>query len=220
MAQPAAKPKRIKTKEEIAKAKKGNIPEFEFYTSDGTAVVLEMLNRGGRVLVTGDTHEAFVELCHQREQKLAAAGADKFEIVRLTALLEAVDDVPADEGEEGADARLYETAADKRARIFNDDQDGVLKEIGKLVSCAALGVRDHVRLTSARIERDYYYEALRMIVATDDDALAGIVMADGEPIPDEYRDEIAEPWDSDAWRGQNYEDVRQFVDSFRSRVGL
>lgn len=220
MAQPAAKAKRIKTKEEIAKAKKGNIPEFEFYTSDGTAVVLEMLNRGGRVLVTGDTHEAFVELCHRREQKLADVGADKFEITRLTALLEAVDDVPADEGEEGAEARLYETAADKRARIFNDDQDGVLKEIGKLVSCAALGVRDHVRLTSARIERDYYYEALRMIVATDDDALAGVVMADGEPLPVEYRDEIAEPWDGEAWRSQNYEDVRQFVDSFRGRVGL
>lgn len=220
MAQPTPKAKRVRTKEEIAKAAKGNIPEFEFFTTDGTVVVLEMLNRSGRILIAGSTHEQFVELCEKREQRLIDVSADKFEIVRLMSLLQAADDAPSADGEEEGEARLYTTAEEKRRRIFDEDQEGALKEIARLVSCAALGVRDHAKLVSARIDRDFYYEALRMIVATDDAALDAIVMPDGEPLPDEYRDEIAQSWDSDAWRSQNFEDVKAFVDYFRNRVGL
>lgn len=215
MAVPAPKAKRIKTKEEIAKIAKGNIPEFEFFTEDGSAVVLYLHNRNGRVYIPGSLHEAFFDVCSEHGETLKAAKLDSLNVPLLLSIEQAADDVPLAsdpepvEGEE-VEAVLYKTAEEKRNEIFVNNQAAVLEEIQRLASISMLGgLEPYAKLQSSRIDRDFYYKALRVILDVDD-----------PDIPEQYHEEIRADWNSDSYMSQNFEEVKTIVELFRTRVGF
>lgn len=222
MAQPAAKPKRVKTKEELAKIAKGNIPEFDFFTEDGNAVTLYLHNRNGRVFIPGPLHEEFFDACQAHTEALKGAGVDSLDLPLLIELEAMTDDQPKadDQVAEDEEPTLYMTAAEKRLQLFAARQPEIMAEIQRLSAITTIGFRSYAKLQSSKIDREFYYKALRIILAVDDDALDEITMPNGEPIPEEYRAEIQSDWDSKYYQDQNFEEVKTIVETFRGRVGF
>lgn len=213
MAIPAPKPKRVKSKDEIAKAAKGNIPEFDFFTEDGSAVVLYLHNRNGRVFIPGTLHEHFFDICTEHGETLKGLCLDTLGVPLLLSLEQMKDDVPrSDDPEpvEGAEPALYETAEEKRNKVFTENQPAILDELQRLALISTLGgLKPYAALQSSRIDRDFYYKALRAILDVDD-----------PDIPEEYRAEVKAEWDSPSYTNQNFEEVKTIVELFRGRVGF
>lgn len=221
MAVPTPKPKRIKSKEDILKAAKGNIPEFDFFTSDGTVVVLYVSNRNGRVWIPGPLHEAFFELCQEHTAALKDAAYDDMKVPQLAELAEIVDDVPrstdpaqeadaSDDDPESIDpAPLYKTAAEKQIEFFTEHRAEIIEQVNRLSGVAMVGFMNHRKQVAAPINRDFYYKAFHLILDTDD-----------PDIPEEYREEIKSDYTSKVYQDQDLEEVKTFVETFRSRVGF